>query len=298
MKQRIGFVGVGTMGKPMAMNLLKAGYPLVVYDINPKPVGELKEQGAATAQSSREVAGQSEIIITMLPKSEHVEAAILGANGVFEGARNGSVVIDMSTIDPSVSKKIAQTLLPKGINMLDAPVTGGEMGAQAGTLTIMVGGDNNIYRQCLDIFNAMGKHIFYCGPIGNGEIVKIINNFFGGVHAISTAEALSLGVKAGVDFKVLYDVISEGTGATGFMKSYCAAKAFKGDFEPGFMAELMHKDLGLAVNLGKENGVPLLMGGLAYEMFSYVTASGLGKKDFSVVIKMFEDLLNVKLKLA
>jgi 3-hydroxyisobutyrate dehydrogenase-like beta-hydroxyacid dehydrogenase len=211
--------------------------------------------------------------------------------------RPGSVVIDMSTIDPSVSRKIAGVLLSKDVKMLDAPVTGGEMGAQAGTLSIMVGGDEEVYRQCLEIFQAMGKSIFYCGPNGNGEIVKVINNFFGGIHAISTAEALSLGVKAGVDFKVLFDVLSAGTGATNFMKMYCPAKAFKGDFEPGFMAELMHKDLGIAMNLARENGVPVLMGSLAHQMFSQVNAAGLGKKDFSIVIKMVEDLLDVKLKL-
>jgi 3-hydroxyisobutyrate dehydrogenase len=297
MTQNIGFIGLGTMGKPMALNLMKAGYLLTVYDINPKPVEELKEKGASAAQSSKEVASRSEIIITMLPKSEHVEAAVLEAGGVLDGAKEGAVVIDMSTIDPSVSRKVAQVLAAKGIEMLDAPVTGGDTGAQAGTLTIMAGGKEEVYRQCLDIFNAMGKNIFYCGPIGNGEIVKIINNFFGGVHALSTAEALSLGVRAGVDFKVLFDVISEGTGATGFMKKHCAVKAFKGNFEPGFAAELMHKDLGLAVNLGKETGVPLLMGGLAYEMFSGVTALGLGKKDFSIVVKVFEDLAKVKMRL-
>jgi len=297
MKKNIGFIGIGTMGKPMALNLVKAGYSLVVYDINPKPLEEVKEKGAAIAQSGKDVASRSEIIITMLPKSEHVEEAILGVDGVLEGVKSGSTVIDMSTIDPRVSKTIAQVLLSKGVNMLDAPVTGGDTGAQAGTLTIMVGGNEDIYSQCMNIFKAMGKNIFYCGPNGNGEIVKIVNNFFGGVHAISTAEALSLGVKAGVDFKVLYNVISEGTGATNFMKNYCAVKAFKSNFDPGFMAELMHKDLGLAMSLGKETGVPLLMGSLTYQMFSHLIASGLGKKDFSIIIKVFEDLLNVKLKL-
>ena len=297
MKKPIAFIGVGTMGKPMAFNLIKGGYQLVVYDINPKPLAELKQGGATIAQSGKEAASHAELVITMLPKSEHVEAAILGEQGIIEGVKPGAVVVDMSTIDPGVSKKIAGILDSRGIPMLDAPVTGGETGAQAGTLTIMVGGNEDVYRKCLDIFNVMGKHIFYCGPNGSGEIVKVINNLFGGIHAISTAEALALGIKAGVDFKVLYDVISEGTGATNFMKFYCAIKAFKGDFEPGFMAELMHKDLGLAVTLAKDEGVPLLMGGLAHQMFTQVTAAGLGKKDFSVVIKMFEDLLNIKMKL-
>lgn len=297
MKQRVGFIGVGTMGKPMATNLLKNGYPVIVYDINPKPVEELTGKGAETARSSKEIAQSSEVVITMLPKSEHVEAVILGPDGVLEGTHRGALVIDMSTIGPASTRKIAQALAEKGVEMLDAPVTGGDTGAQAATLTIMVGGKEDVYRESLDILKTMGKNIFYCGHSGNGEIVKLVNNFFGGVHAISTAEALSLGVKAGVDFKVLCDVIGEGTGATGFMKYHCPNKAFKGDYEPGFMTELMQKDLGLVVNLGQETGVPLLMGGLAFQMFTLATASGLGKRDFSVVVKMFEDMLKVKLKL-
>lgn len=295
-QKTIGFIGIGTMGKPMSLNLIKAGYPLIAYDINPKPLEELKEKGAAIGQSSKEVASQSNIIITMLPKSEDVEKAILGENGVIEGVKSNAIIIDMSTIDPSVSRKIAQVFLPRNIKMLDAPVSGGQIGAEAGTLSIMVGGDEDIFHGCLDIFNAMGKNIFYCGPNGNGEIVKIVNNLFGGILSIVTAEALSLGVKAGVDFKVLVDVINAGASQNFFMKSYCPVKAFKGDFEPGFMAELMYKDLGLAMTLAKEQRVPQLMGGLSYQIFSYINASGLGKKDFSIAIKMFEDLLNVKLR--
>lgn len=296
MNKKVGFIGVGVMGKPMSLNLIKAGYPLVVYDLNPKPLDELKQAGAAIGQSNMDVASQSDIIITMLPKSEHVEAAVLGEQGAFEGVRDGATLIDMSTIDPGVSKRISKLLSAKGVNMLDAPVTGGETGAQKGSLTIMVGGSKDVYDQCLDIFKVMGEKIFYCGPSGNGEIVKVINNLFGGIHAMSTAEALSLGVKAGVDFKVLYDVICEGTGATNFMQFYCAMKAFKEDYEPGFPSELMQKDLGLAVTLAKEKEVPLFLGGLTYQMFTQVNASGVGKKDFSIVIKAFEDLLGVRLK--
>jgi 3-hydroxyisobutyrate dehydrogenase len=295
-EKTIGFIGVGTMGKPMSLNLIKAGYRLIAYDINPKPLEELRAKGAAIGQSSKEVASQSNIIITMLPKSEDVEKAILGENGVIEGVKSDAIIIDMSTIDPSVSRKIAQVFLSRDIKMLDAPVSGGQMGAEAGTLSIMVGGDEKIFHECLDIFKAMGKNIFYCGANGNGEIVKVVNNLLGGIAAIATAEALSLGVKAGVDFKVLVEVLNESTSQNHFMKFYCAMKAFKGDFEPGFMAELMYKDLGLAMTLAKEQGVPQPVGGLSYQTFAYINALGLGKKDFSIIIKMYEDLLNVKLK--
>ena len=295
-QRTIGFIGIGTMGKPMSLNLIKAGYPLIAYDITPKSLEELKEKGAAIGHSSKEVASQSNIIITMLPNSEDVEKAVLGENGVIEGVKSNSILIDMSTIDPGISRKVAQILLSKKIKMLDAPVSGGQPRAETGTLSIMVGGDEDIFHECEDIFKAMGKNIFYCGRNGNGEVVKIVNNLLTGTAAIISAEALAMGVKAGVDFKVLFDVISVSTGQNDFIKAACPAKAFKGDFEPGFMVDLMYKDLGLAMTLAKEQGVPLVMGGLSHQTFSHLKASGLGKKDWSITVKMFEDLLNIKLR--
>ncbi len=295
-QKTIGFVGIGTMGKLMSQNLIKAGFPLIAYDINPKPLEELRGKGAAVGHSSKEVARQSDIIITMLPNSADVEKAILGENGVIEGAKSNSIVIDMSTVDPSVSRKMAQILLPKKIKMLDAPVSGGPPRAETGTLSIMVGGDEDIFHECEDVFKAMGKNIFYCGPNGNGAVVKIVNNLLTGTAAIISAEALAMGVKAGVDFKRLVDIINVSTGQNDFIKMACPAKAFKGDFEPGFMVDLMVKDLGLAMTLGKEQGVPLVMGGLSHQLFSHLKASGLGKKDWSITVKMFEDLLNIKLR--
>lgn len=296
-KETIGFIGVGVMGKSMALNLLKAGYPLFAYDLNPKALEELKQKGAAIGKSSRQVAGQSDVIITMLPNSDDVEKVILGENSVLEGVKGDSIVIDMSTIDPSVSRRISQILQSKDIKMLDAPVSGGPPGAEAGTLSIMVGGDEDIFHKCEGIFKAMGKSIFHCGPNGNGAIVKCVNNLLTGTYAIVSAEALALGVKAGVDFKTLFDVISVSTGQNVFIKTAGAAKAFKGDFEPGFMANLMHKDLGIAVTLAKEQGVPLPVGALSHQMFSYLKAAGLGKKDWTITIKPFEDLLDIKLRL-
>ena len=295
--EMIGFIGIGTMGKPMALNLVKAGYPLIAYDVNPRPLEELKAKGATIRSSCREVAHQSDIIITMLPKSEDVEKVLVGEGGVIEGAKNDAIVIDMSTIDASVSRNIAQVFLAKNIKMLDAPVSGGYLRAEAGTLSIMVGGDEKIYQRCLDVFKAMGKNIFYCGPNGNGEVVKIINNLLGAIQAAASSEVLSIGVKAGVDFKVLADVIGASSGTNDFIKFAGPAKAFKGDFEPGFTVDLMYKDLGLAMTLAKEQGVPVLMGALTHQMYLYMKSSGLGKKDFSVVTKMFEDLMNVKLRL-
>lgn len=297
MDEFVGFIGIGTMGKPMALNLLKAGYRLVVYDISPIPLAELKAKGALVANSCKEVASQSDTLITMLPNSADVEKAILGENGVMEGVKQNAIVMDMSTIDPSVSRRITKILSQRKVSMLDAPVSGGQMGAVAGTLAIMVGGAEEIFKKSLPLLQTMGKKIFYCGPSGNGEIVKIINNLLAGIHMAANAEALALGVKAGVDFKILFDVINSSSGQNWMMQTYCAAKGFKGDFEPGFMAELMYKDLGLAMNLAKEEQVPLYIGALGHQVYSHVIAAGLGKKDNSVTIKILEDLAQVKLRL-
>jgi len=295
-KKTIGFVGVGTMGKPMSLTLMRAGYPLIAYDINPKPLEELKEKGAAIGHSIKEVAGQSNIIITMLPNPEVVEKVMLGENGVIEGVRSNAIIIDMSTIDPSVSRRIAQVFLSKSIKMLDAPVSGAQWGAEAGTLTIMVGGDEAVFHECLNIFQAMGKNIFYCGPNGNGGVVKVINNLLSGIQTIASAEVLSVGVKAGVDLKVLADVIGVSSGRNDFITFFGPAKAFKGDFEPGFKLELMAKDLGIAMTLAKEQGVPLFMGALAHQLYLYMRSIGLGGKDVSIVTKVYEDLTNIKLR--
>jgi len=296
MKEKVGFIGLGTMGKPMALNLLKAGYELTVYDLNPNPLKELNEKGAAMGQSNSDVASRSDIVITMLPKPDDVEEVILRINGLIEGLKSNSIVIDMSTIDPSVSRRIATALSAKNIKMLDAPVSGGETGAIAGTLTIMVGGDEEVFKNSLPLLEAMGKNLYYCGANGNGQIVKLINNLLAGIHRVASAEALSLGVKAGVDFKVLFEVINSSSGQSRSMQTYAAAKAFKGDFEPGFAVELMHKDLGLALNLAKEEKVPLMLGALSHQIFSNLMALGLERRDTSIIFKVMEDLLNVRLR--
>ena len=297
MKQKIGFIGIGAMGKPMALNLLKAGYPLLVLDLNQEALAHLKEKGAQIGRSAKEVAGESDIVITMLPDSAAVNEVILGEQGVIHGVRSGSIVVDMSTIEPSVSRKAANALKDKNVPMLDAPVSGGTMGAEAGTLAIMVGGDREAYDRCLEVFQVMGTNIIYCGPSGNGETVKIINNMLFGVNMAAVAEALTLGVKAGVELKTLYDVIKSSSGQNWAMQVYYANKGFKGDFEPGFSAALLYKDLGLGMNLSKEEKAPVPVGELCHRIFKDINDDGLGKKDCSIRLKLMEELLNVKLRL-
>ena len=234
MKEKIGFIGLGTMGKPMGFNLMKAGYELMVYDIKPqagKGISGERRGGRAIDQRGGGPIGRG---YNHVPNSGDVETVILKEGGAMEGLKSHSIVIDMSTIDPSVSRKIAKVLREKEIHMLDAPVSGGQMGAEAGTLAIMVGGEEEIFKRCLAIFKAMGKNIFYCGPSGNGEIVKIVNNLMSGVIRLLSAEALALGVKAGVPLKVLYDVVNESSGQSKSVQVSAASKPFKGDYEPGF----------------------------------------------------------------
>jgi len=289
---------VGTMGKPMALNLLKAGYAVTAYDVNPQPLKELKEKGATIGESIAEVASQTEVIITMLPNSADVETVILGDGGVIGAVKSGSIVVDMSTIDPSTSKKVAAALSEKGITMLDAPVSGGQWGAEQATLAIMVGGDEGAFKECSDIFNTMGKNITYCGANGSGEIVKIVNNLLAAVNFVTTAEALALGVKAGVKMEVLFNAINNSSGQNWAMQNYCPNKAFKGDFEPGFSVALHHKDVGLYMNLAKDEGAPVFVGSLIHQIYSQYMAAGLGGKDTTVGVKVVEDLLGVQLRLS
>ena len=212
MKETIGFIGLGAMGLPMAQNLLSAGYTLTVYDIVDHGVEATVKQGAKATTSAKEVAGNSDVIITMLPSSPHVREAILGTEGVIEGIKKGSTVIDMSTIDPVTTREIAQILSDKGVSMLDAPVARGVSAAKAGTLAIYVGGGKEVYTKYKDILSVMGTDILYAGGSGAGEIVKIANNLMVATTMCSLAEALVLGVKAGVEPDILFKALSTGSG--------------------------------------------------------------------------------------
>ena len=294
MKKQIGFIGVGVMGKPMAKNLLKAGYSLHVYDIVKEPVKELVGAGAQAAQSAKEVGEKAEIVITIVPTSKEVQEVYLKADGVLAGIKAGSIIIDMSTIDPIVSQEVAAAAQKKNVEMLDAPVSGGQGGAIEGTLTIMVGGKEEIFKQCQDIFRAMGKNIYYCGPIGSGEISKIVNNMVLAICMQATCEGMILGTKAGVQPKTLYEIMSKSSAQNWALNTYMPKKAFKGDFEPGFMVDLMYKDLGLAQNLASAYKVPILFGAEVRQVFEMARVAGKGRKDFSAILTTLEEIVGLK----
>jgi 3-hydroxyisobutyrate dehydrogenase len=296
MSRPIGFIGVGTMGKLMARNLLGRHYPLTVFDLNPEPVEELREFGAEAARSCADCASRAEVVITMLPSSPHVEEAVLSAEGALAGMQPGSVLIDMSTIDPLVTRKVSDAVTTKGFRMLDAPVSGGSIGARDATLTIMVGGPADLFRECKPILECLGANVIHCGEIGMGEVVKVVNNLIAGVSMAVTAEAYNIGLRAGADPKVLYDVISKSSGRCWShdlnhpIPGVLPTAPANDDYAPGFMVDLMRKDLGLAISAAKGVHAPAILAAVAEQLYGSASDMGFGRRDMSAVVKAIEAL--------
>jgi 3-hydroxyisobutyrate dehydrogenase len=247
--KRVGFIGLGVMGKPMAINLLRAGYPLTVWNRTKSKMDELIAMGAYGASSPKEVAERSDVVITMVTDSPDVEDVILGPNGVIHGARPGLIVIDMSTISPKVTRRIADELSKKGVKMLDAPVSGGERGAREATLSIMVGGPREAFEECLPILETLGKKITYMGPTGMGQTAKLCNQVICALNIQAVCEGLMLGAKAGLDLRRLLEAVSAGA-ASSWMLINLGPKMIERDFKPGFKIRHQQKDLRLALELG------------------------------------------------
>jgi 2-hydroxy-3-oxopropionate reductase len=289
MAQVLGFIGLGIMGRPMARNLLKAGYSLVVHSRSRGPVDEIVKAGATAAASPKEVAGQCDVLITMLPNSPDVEQVALGPNGIIEGARSGLLFADMSTISPIVSRKVGAALAAKGVAMLDAPVSGGEKGAIDGALSIMVGGDKAVFERVLPIFQAMGKTITLLGPLGFGGFTKLANQIIVAVNLTALGEALTLGKKAGLDRELLLTALAGGLAGSRCLDqkkpNYVA-----NSYNPGFKIDLHYKDLGLIMETARELGVPLPATAVVQELFSALRVKGRGGLDHSGVITLLEDL--------
>jgi len=289
MAKKIGFIGLGIMGKPMARNLMKAGYSLVVYNRTASKVHELVHAGAQQAGSPKEVAENSHIIITMVSDSPEVEEVILGPKGVIEGLKAGSVVIDMSSISPVVTQSIAVELSKKGATMLDAPVSGGETGAINGTLSIMVGGDKEVFNEVKPVLEKMGKSVVRVGRIGAGGFTKLSNQIIVAAALQAISEALVLAQKAGVDIQLVYEAIRGGM-AGGRTLDMKIPTLIQRNFEPGFKMDLHIKDLKNALLAGKSLGVALPSTGLIHELFTACSAQGKGQKDHSVIYTLVEQL--------
>lgn len=295
--KKIGFIGVGNMGTPMASNLLKKGYPVTVFDTVKEKVEAMAKVGAKISSSSKEAATGAEVVITMLPSSPHVEKAVLGKDGILEGVSPGSVYIDMSTIDPITTKKIAKIMAEKKVSMLDSPVTGGVSGAINATLTLYIGGDKEVLEEVRDVLESMGKTLHHMGEIGSGAMTKLVNNLCTGVITAATIEALVIGVKAGVDVDKLVAAVATGSGGSQVLNRQIKEYALKRRFEEvNFPVDLMLKDLDLAMATAKELNLPLLFGALAHAIYTMLKAKGRGKGFFPEVITIFEEYAGVEVR--
>jgi 3-hydroxyisobutyrate dehydrogenase len=288
----IGFVGIGNMGLPMLANLIKAGHRLEAYDVRREAVDAAVQRGATPAGSATELAGRVEVLITMLPNSPEVDAAYLGPKGILEGARPGLVCIDMSTIDPATTRRVGERLAAAGVRMIDAPVSGAVPRAVEGTLTIMVGGEGKVVEAMRPILGAMGRNVIHVGPLGAGEVAKICNNLIAGVSMIAVAEAFTIGIRAGVDPRVLHEVINKSSGNCWAIEHNCPVPglvpkaAANNAFAAGFMTDLMAKDLSLARAAARDLRATCFSGTLAHELYTLASRHGLGRKDFSSVIQL------------
>ncbi len=286
---KVGFIGLGIMGRPMCQNLIAAGFPLTVWNRSRPGIDTVVGYGAKAAGSPRAVGEQSDVIITMVTDSPDVRQVVLGDDGVIHGARRDAVVIDMSTISPSATREISARLGENGIPMLDAPVSGGEKGAREGTLSIMVGGEESVFERCRPIFEAMGKAIVYIGPTGSGQVVKLCNQVAGAIHLQAMCEALILAARAGVDPGRMLQAISAGA-AGSWMLSNLAPRVLNGDLNPGFMAKLQQKDLRLIMETSEELNLPLPATALVQQLFRAMSADGNGDLGTQALITIMEKL--------
>ena len=294
-KIKIGFIGLGLMGKPMARNLMRAGYSLTVHNRSRPPVEELAAEGAAPASTPREVAAASDVVITCVPDSPEVEEVILGPNGVIEAAHPGLIYIDMSTISPAFTRRLAARLAEVDIAMLDAPVSGGDIGAQQGTLSIMVGGPRETFDACLPIFQVMGKRITYVGESGAGQTAKAANQIIVAGTMAAMAEALVLTAKSGVDPARVIEAISGGA-ARCWALEVRAPQILRRDLGPGFKAQMQYKDLNIVADAGRAVRAPLPVTAVVRELYAAMLAAGRGDLDNSAIVTVLEDLAGAEVR--
>jgi 2-hydroxy-3-oxopropionate reductase len=289
MAEKVGFIGLGIMGRPMAKNLMEAGYELVLQNRSPEKAEKLAGEGDATAaQNPREVAEACDIVITMLPDSPDVEAVVAGEDGVLEGIRDSALLVDMSTISPVVTEELSEKIREQGASMLDAPVSGGDVGAIEGALSIMVGGSEEDFERARPLFDVMGKVATHVGPTGAGQVVKACNQIVVALTIEAVSEALVLGSKGGVAPEKLVEALSGGLAGSAVMEAK-KEKFFSHDFEPGFRIELHHKDLGIALAAGREYGVSLPVTAIVDQMLEASMAKGRGDRDHSALLTLLEE---------
>jgi len=292
---KVGFIGLGIMGKPMSKNLLKAGYDLVICDLNVPAVEEVVSAGAAAADSPKSVAEQCDVIVTMLPNSPQVKTVVLGEKGVIEGVKSGSVLIDMSSIAPLASQEVSAALAEKGVDMLDAPVSGGQPKAIDGTLSVMVGGEKEVFEKYYDIMKAMAGSVVYTGKIGAGNTTKLANQIIVALNIAAMSEALVLATKAGVEPDLVYQAIRGGLAGSTVLDAK-APLVMDRKFDPGFRISLHIKDLQNALDTAHELGVPIQLTAGVMEIMQAMKADGMDGLDHGALIRHYEKLAQVEVK--
>ncbi|WP_279009996.1 NAD(P)-dependent oxidoreductase [Synergistes jonesii] len=295
-EQKIGFIGLGNMGAPMAKNLVKAGYGLTVFDAVDKAVEEIAAVGAKRGASPKELAEKSDIVILSLPTSKIIESVVLGENGVAEGLRAGSILIDMSSAEPSSTRKIAKILAEKGVDMMDAAISGGPAGASERKMSIMAGGQKEVFEKYRFILDELGNNVFLVGAIGAGHTLKSVNNLLYGAIFVASCEAVVLGVKAGLDPSVMLDVISKSAGRNFAVDVKFKTNVLSRDFKPGFSLDLLHKDMAIALNMAKELNYPISLCSYAQDIITEGQIRGYGKHDHSEMVKKYEEFADVVVK--
>ncbi len=295
MAGKVGFIGLGAMGGPMALNLAKAGFKLVVHDIDQSKTAPLRAKGAELAGNAEAVAAAVDRTILIVETTEQAELVIAGERGIIGSAKPGHIVVCMSTIDPFAARNLADRLKEKGIAMVDAPVSGGTGRAQSGELSVIVGGDKEVVARCEDLFAAMGNRTFHVGPLGSGLAMKLVNNMLVQVNTVAVAEALVLGVKAGLDPQTIYEVVRVSTGASAAWELR-VPRILKGDYEPGGTIDISYKDQELETAFAKRLGVPVLLANVTQQVYQMARAQGLNKQDGAAVVKIFEQMAGVKVR--
>ena len=296
MFESVGFIGVGMMGTPMLKNLVDAGYRVIAYDIDPEAMRRAERGGAEAASSLKEVSERCDPVITILPTSDDVEVVVLGPGGIMEHGRDGQVLIDMTTAHPSSTKKIAEALAEKGMRMLDAPVSGGVAGAEKGTLSIMVGGDDDLFEMCRPLLEAMGGKIFHMGGVGSGHAMKAVNNFLSACSMTATSEAMALATKAGLKPGRVIEVLQVSSG-----RSYATDYKFPRyvltrSFDDGFRLELLDKDLGILTRLGRELETPMFLASTVQQIVGLAKSKGYGKRGHTSIAEFIERLAGVRIE--
>ena len=294
--QKIGFIGLGHMGKPMAINLIKSGYQMVVYDVRVEPVKELAALGASSSESVQEIGATCDIVMTSLPHPKISEEVWVGSQGILSEAKPQSIFVELSTVSPALVQRIAQLAASKSITVLDAAVAGGVTRAAKGTLTIMVGGEKEAFQKTESIFKIIGENVFHVGKVGSGMVIKLVNNAMAHVNMIAIIEGMAIGVKAGVAPQMLYEVISKSSGDSYQFRNRLGGRILKGNFEPGMRLALAYKDSVLACELGRELGVPLFVTSAAHAVYEWAKLQDLNESDYGAIMTLWENLLKIKVR--